>query len=338
MPSNNIQVVSDHRGTFEPGFLTTLKLLVTDFLGDRTDPESISVTIQDESMVQVLSGIPEKIEEGFYIIDWSIDKDLPPGKYEVLWNYTINGQSMQEIQSVIVAATGDKKGLLSPFEQRVVDLRTALEVYISHVQRIPVYNEEGVIIEDQAKVLFNYPRWNQSLGTRLYRNQELITSDIKVDYFNGTVYFDDPITKYDTITAKYNFRWFKDSDLDRFLQDAMHTVNSYPPVTFNQTLFNFDNRFIPHVLYGASINAIRSLVMDLQFQEPQEVFGGPERAERAVSNFQALKQNYEEMFNGLLEQKKKGPYAGLQRIVSTPEFTLPGGRSRWFRMAFGSGV
>ena len=36
----------------------------------------------------------------------------------------------------------------------------------------------------------------------------------------------------------------------------------------------------------------------------------------------------------LYEQKKYGPYVGLTKTVTAPEFTLPGGRSRWFRYLF----
>ena len=42
----------------------------------------------------------------------------------------------------------------------------------------------------------------------------------------------------------------------------------------------------------------------------------------------------EEDLNKMYEQKKFGPYVGLTRMVVVPEYTLPGGRSRWFRYMF----
>ena len=42
----------------------------------------------------------------------------------------------------------------------------------------------------------------------------------------------------------------------------------------------------------------------------------------------------EEEINKLYEQKAKQPYIGLTKTVTVPEFTLPGGRSRWFRYLF----
>jgi predicted amidohydrolase len=75
-------------------------------------------------------------------------------------------------------------------------------------------------------------------------------------------------------------------------------------------------------------------MMSLAFQEPQQVFGGQEKASALVSNLDTLKKNYEEDFNKMLDAKKFGPYIGLTRVVVTPEYTLPGGRSRYFRYLF----
>jgi hypothetical protein len=52
---------------------------------------------------------------------------------------------------------------------------------------------------------------------------------------------------------------------------------------------------------------------------------------------ETLKKNYEEEFTRLLEQKKFGRYPRT-KAITVPEFTLPGGRSRWFRYMFGGGV
>ena len=46
-----------------------------------------------------------------------------------------------------------------------------------------------------------------------------------------------------------------------------------------------------------------------------------------------MKKNYEGDWEKLVEQKKLGPYPSSKLIV-TPEYTLPGGRSRWFRYLF----
>jgi len=78
-------------------------------------------------------------------------------------------------------------------------------------------------------------------------------------------------------------------------------------------------------------------MMDILFQEPTKIFGGPERANQVFTQMDTLKKNYEDFLTKLLEQKKYQPYAGLTKTVTVPEYTLPGGRSRWFRYLFKGG-
>lgn len=332
---SNIQSVADYRGTFEQNSPSTLFLRITTFEGQPTDPSSISLSITNDLDEEVIGGIPEKIIAGFYIFDWYIPADQGVGTYQATWSYTVNGEDFQEVQQFNVAADGEIR-LHSLYSDRLVSIRMALTVHLSCAQAIPVYNEQGVIESDKRTVTFNFPRWNQNIRTRIFLNEKPVTEGATIDYFRGKVIFDSLLTDYDTVTSDYNFRWFDDADLDRFLQNAMSTVNSYPPVE-GYNLFNVPDRFIPHILYGASRDAIRHLLLCLQFQEPQEVFGGPEKSQNAFQQLETLKKNFEEDFRALLEQKKYGPYKGLTKVIVTPEFTLPGGRSRWFRYLFGSG-
>jgi hypothetical protein len=83
--------------------------------------------------------------------------------------------------------------------------------------------------------------------------------------------------------------------------------------------------------------AIRNLMMRLLTLEAKLVFGGPEAAREMFSNLETLKKNYEEQAKEQLDKKKLGPYKGLTRMITTPSYTLPGGRSRWFRSLFSGG-
>ena len=109
-------------------------------------------------------------------------------------------------------------------------------------------------------------------------------------------------------------------------------MNTYPPHS-GYNLDTLPDRYFTTVLYGAIKDALRTLMGCLMFQQPAQVFGGTEEAAKAFSNFETLKQNYEKDWDKLVEQKKFGPYPKT-RMVVTPEFTLPGGRSRWFRYLF----
>lgn len=333
--ANSIQSVADYRGTFEQNHTSTLFLRLTTFEGQATDPETISIDITDELDESVSSGTPEKVVEGFYIHDWQVASDQSSGVYTVTWSYVINGVTYTEIQQIMVAA-GSGAGSNSLYSDRLSAIRMALTVHIKCAQAIPVYNEQGIIEADNKTVSFNFPRWNQNMMTRLYLNEKPVTEGATINYFKGKVIFDNELTEYDTVNMDYNFRWFDDADLDRFLQNAISTVNNYPPVS-GYNLYSFPDMYVTHVMYGAARDAIRYLLMCLQFQEPQEVFGGPENSKNAFQQLEALKKNYEEDFKALLEQKKFGSYVGLTKAVVTPEYTLPGGRSRWFRHLFKNG-
>lgn len=333
--ANPIQSIADYRGTFEQNQTSTLFLRLTTFEGQATDPESISIDIVDESNESFSSGIAEKVVDGFYIHDWKVALDQSSGTYTVTWTYVIGGVTYTEVQQVIVAARSG--GLTSSlYSDRLSAIRMALTVHLSCAQAIPVYDEQGIIEADNQTVSFNFPRWNQNMMTRLYLNGKPVTEGATINYFKGKVIFANVLTEYDTVNMDYNFRWFDDAELDRFLQNAVSTLNNYPPVS-GHNLYSVPDMFIPHTLYGAARDAIRHLLMCLQFQEPQEVFGGPENAKNAFAQLETLKKNFEEDFKALLEQKKFGSYVGLTKAVVTPEYTLPGGRSRWFRHLFKNG-
>ena len=207
---------------------------------------------------------------------------------------------------------------------------------IYYTQAIPVYKEPAKKSRDNKTYAFTFPRWNQSPDCRVWLNDEIVTSEVAIDFNKGQVTFNQTLTEYDRVEAGYYFRWFSDDQLDRFLSNSLHILNSYPAVT-NFNLLNLDERWIPAVLYGAAVDALRYLMLSLQFQEPQLVFGGPDGAAKAYANFDSLKKNYEGTWTKLLEVKKLGPYKGLTRMVTVSAFSLPGGRSRWFRYLFSEG-
>lgn len=328
---------TEFKGSFKQGATTSLHLKVTEFDGTPIDPYQITVTITGPSEDissgdQVSSGIPFKADRGFYIYTWEIAEDEVVGTYIVDWRYVIDEIVMHEFQNVVVTA-GDVQPPLF-YTERMIAFRAALEHHIVCAQSVPVYYEQSKTTYDNKTFKFSFKDWNQTAGARVYRNNILISSGIEVDYFSGKVSFDDALLPQEQINVDYNFRWFDDDELNRFLLNALQTVNIYPPHS-GYTLENIPDRYTPIVLYGAAKDALRQLMMCIQFQQPAQVFGGPEQAQNAFKAFDTLKQNYEKDWEKLLEQKKLGPYPSIMSIV-TPEYTLPGGRSRWFRMLFKS--
>lgn len=326
----------DIRGNFSQGSSGTLFLSLTDIHSNPITAESISLSISKDGNTVVSSVSPDFVKPGLYAFDWSIPGNLETGTYLAQWEYVADTFSGSEIQSIIISSSGDTSNSdINFYNSRLSDIRVAFSEMISCAQKIPVFHEQALPDASNTKFKLTFPRWNQAYGTRVYRNNTLIENDYEINYFRGTVLFEAPQSSYDTIYADYNFRWFSDEQLDRFLFNALAVINLYPPQSgFN--MLRVPDMYIPLILYGAAKDAIRELLMCLQFQQPQQVFGGMEGANKAFSNMETLKKNYEDEFTRLLEQKKYGKYPRVRGIV-TPEFTLPGGRSRWFASLFKGG-
>ena len=91
------------------------------------------------------------------------------------------------------------------------------------------------------------------------------------------------------------------------------------------------------LLHGAAANALQSLMFCLMFQKPATVFGGKDEAKEAFGNFESLKQNHEEVFKEAKKTVKRSRWPAISSVIA-PEYTLPGGRSRWFRYLFSTNV
>jgi hypothetical protein len=331
--NDGIRAVADKKGTYKPGSTAFLFLKVTTIDGIPINASNVNIIIRDSNGSTVTTGDPDKPTDGFYVYEWDIDEDQTNGDYNVSWEYTIDNVTYYEAQEVIVAEDIDL--VSSTYNPNMIATREALSYYISCAQHIPAYFEQAKPTFDMSTYRFTFPRWNQSTGVKIYRNNNMVEDGIEIDYFKGEVKFDTPLTQYDMVHADYNFRWFSDEELTRFLENALGDLNTYPPHTAYDFYGNtvVPDRFLPSVIRKAAADAIRKLMMCLQFQEPQQVFGGAEGAQKAFSNFETLKKNYEADWQKTAENKKLGPYPRTM-IISTPEYTLPGGRSRWFRYLF----
>ena len=333
------QFISDKKGSFVQGDIGTLMVRITNFDGEPVDPSEISLSINREltGLAVITSASPEKIDTGFYLYEWNISSSQTVGDYIATWTYTVDDEESSEIQYVVVSALGTGTTLLN---QYTTDFIRLLEGYIPCAQNIPVYFEQARPTTDYRTYEFSFKNWNQNPKIRVYRNKQLIVSGFEVDYFNGKIVFDEALTDYDSVYADYNFKWFTEDQLLSYIENALKQINVAPPFKtwgLNMIFTNQEaSQYSAGVLYGAAKDAIRTLMMCLQFQTPQEVFGGSEAAGRAFSNMETLKENYEKSFNQIIENKKFGKYPRM-RMVVVPSYALPGGRSRWFRYLFGTG-
>ncbi|MCK5763843.1 MAG: hypothetical protein KAH05_06970 [Clostridiales bacterium] len=328
-----ITSVTDKRGRFLQGDWGVLMLAITDTFGNPKDAEEITVKIyQGSDIVEFDVDIPLQVDNGNYVFEWAISGEQAIGTYVIDWMFTIDDVDYVETQSVIIHSGADTTGYSILYNERLIAFREGLENLIICAQQIPVYFEQSKPSFDRKKFSFTYGRWNQSQRVKVYRNKKILTEGVTVNYFKGNITFEEEVLPQDIVNMDYDFRWFSDDELDQFLNNAMMAFNSFPPVQ-NYNLLNVPAMHMPAILYGAAKDALRQLMMCLQFQEPQLVFGGPERAQTVFGNIETLKQNYEKDWDKLTDVKKYGKYPTM-KLVIVPEYTLPGGRSRWFRYLF----
>lgn len=321
------------RGRFKQDDWGILMLAISETCSGARDAEEITINIyQGSDIVEFDSDVPMQVDDGNYVFEWVIDEDQPIGEYTVDWMFTVDDQDYTQTQTVIIHSSSDEVAADILYNERLIAWREQLEILIICAQQIPVYFEQAKPSCDRTKFEFTYPRWNQSSRIKLYRNKKIITSGYNVNHFKGTITFDQEALPQDIINMDYDFRWFTDEELDAFLNNALMAFNSFPPVR-NYSLLDVPSIHMPAILYGAAKDALRQMMMCLQFQEPQMVFGGPDKAQQVFGNMETLKQNYEKDWDKLTEVKKYGAYPRMALVV-VPEYTLPGGRSRWFRYLF----
>jgi len=190
---------------------------------------------------------------------------------------------------------------------------------------------------DLKRARLSFGNWNVKVRPRIYVNGNQRTTNYSVDYDSGLVLFTYAVSDYDQIFVDYNFKWFKDEELTTYLAQGINEVNMYPPQYPAYSVNNIPNSWFVAATYAAARNCLRQMMLSIQFQKPVKVFGSLSDRDSVFSHLDTLKKNYEDVFASLMEHKKNFPYAGLTRTITVPEYTLPGGRSRWFRYLFKGG-
>lgn len=312
-------------GSFAAGTSAFFFFTFVDLLGQPYDPFDSTIIITNSANETVLSSDSmDKIELGKWAFNWGIPTTTTPGKYTLTLTYVVETgggtttETFTEEFLVLERGTGY-------FNLRQFASREFLESLIGYVQRIPIFHETARFNKARTVGKLSFPRWNQTAGAEILLNETLKESGFTIDYWKGQVIFDRPLQSFDDVKVSYNFRWLTEEELDNFVEQGINMVNIYPPASA-YGLNTIPDYWMIAALYGGAINVIRRLLMDFLFAEPIKIFGSLQRAQEVWGNLDSLKKNYEDMLFKLLEQKKNGPYAGLTRTITTPEFALPGGR------------
>lgn len=343
----SVRAVLKNTGTFTKGYAVALTLSIADQSGTAVNAANVSVVVRDSNGDDITftnstggdrTGDelnPEQVGTGFYFYQWYIDDDLDAGTYTVVWTYEIDDVEYSKMEEVIVINDGVTTAI---YDDRMRVMRDSLRHLLCCATKVPIYNEQAKPSSDCRTFYFTKANWNQAPSqTRIYRNgHTILTSGMTIDYEAGKVTLDEELSQAEWISADYNYSWFTDEQLTDYINGAIQIYNHSTPFSA------YDYRTLPEyairgVLYKAATDAIRELLMCLMMPEPQQLFGGYERSSQISSQLETLKKNYEGDWKWVFEQKKYGPYPAI-RIITVPSYTLPGGRSRWFRYLFSSGT
>lgn len=327
------QISTCHRGKFTQKSVGSFILKSFSQSGFPKDPSPISCTIKDSSNSDIEELKVDKVKDGVFVSEYSIPATQDVGNYVAFWEYTLDGVDYEEEHNFVISKYNDNGASL--YTGMILLMRDSLELLIGDYQNVPIYDEQAKPTFDKKKFFFTKQLWNPSPNTRIYRNGKIISKGFDIDFQSGCVTFDSPLDDVDIVNADYTFKFYSDEQLDRFISNGIHILNSFPPITrYNiGSLTGINERHIVPILYAAAVDALRNLMLKIQTQENAYIIGS-ERADQVFSNLETLKKNYEEMLNSLLEQKKYMPYKGLTKMLIKSNLTLPGGRSRWFRMMF----
>jgi hypothetical protein len=282
------------------------------------------VILEPTPMVHVMTG--------FYFFDWIIPNTLPTNTYTVRYTGTVLGVPNAATSLLKIFPANTPPGITQT--PRQVELIAALETYLGCAQAIPVYQEVARRNRDRDTYQLTWPRWNLGNHTVFQNDEETLDSTIELE--TGTVRFAAPLHASDRIVATYNFRFFSQNELLRYLNDAINFINIEVPGT-SHTIDDLPEVAVGTALMGAAAQALHKLLLCLNFQETQTIFGGREAAQQVKSDLHTLKENYQKSFWEYKKQFKRARWPNTISIVQ-PEYTLPGGRSRWFRFLFSSGV
>jgi len=308
--------------------------------GKLVDISTLSVTVETSSNVDTSTHVVDYTTANttvvYYWGDSSWYKILvsPDRPFDLENSVTIkvnvddtDGISMTEYESDF---TVTNLPLIKNFRYAFLDL----------AERIPIYNEQLKKNSDISPTEFRsaFDKWNKSPSPIIRKNQVIISSGFAIDHGNGNVVFSGAQEYNDSIDASYTFSFFTDDQILSYFDRATSIYQISPPFSGPSTIYAGTESTQYLIMIGAASFAFRDLMFSMAFQETRLIFDNASWEEGWVQVkdlFKGLSEAYTKDWERVLESKKvKLPSIGT---VVIPEYTLPGGRSRFFRYLYKEG-
>ena len=180
---------------------------------------------------------------------------------------------------------------------------------------------------------FAYRNWQQDPKPIVFLNTRKVDDGWHVDY-DGKIYWDSLMAPEDSVNINYQFAYFSKEEMLSFLMLGLKAMNSVPPASEMYSTLEMAPAIWDYgIILWAAITALKRLIFGWSFQEKRIVYGRPEEAQAALAVWQDLYKSYQETWTQASKDVKTRKLPGMLVNV-TPEYTLPGGRSRWFRYLY----
>ena len=249
-------------------------------------------------------------------------------------------------------------------------IKASLAYQVKAFLDVPIYDEEVIIGRTRHEGRVAFKNWNTAtppefrisggsdgeafttLGSRVqdaikttvigeenYPDGLIATTD-----YQGKIYFEDASGKptkldgADRILASYNVRMFTTGEMNQALEMALSSINAQPVALRFNSVSSVPKEWDAALITGATYYLLRQLLVGLNQRERRLLLMDPDNgAYDTVNSLRETTKMYEDEFKEFL---KVVPFQRYPRIATnvTPEFSLPGGRSRLFRYAWSGGL
>lgn len=319
----------------------TFDLISTD--GDQIDISTLSITLEVVSLITGDTLSNDYLITNVAAIQYQGDSNC----YRVLFNpETVFEQGMTV--TIKINVSDNTPSFPVSMDEYSISFTTVYNDLISdfkytivyQAQNIPVYNEILLGNSTTAPQIFNsaFRNWNIRPRVEIKLNQVITESGFSIDYSNGQVIFDEPLEYNDQVEASYTFKCISDDQVQSYFKQASAIWRISPPSGGPLTIYAADTTIRSVLFIGAAQFAFNDLIFSLALQERRIIFDNrswDEAWKSSIEIFKSLRDFYKDQWKILIEAKK----VRLPQIASivTPEYALPGGRSRFFRYLYKDG-
>lgn len=323
-----------------------VRIVTNSYLTETGSSSSISSEGSDSSSTEQMNTgygpfYAVRLYTGIWYVDWFVPDDAVLGDWFDMWYFQFEvGSTFEkktfkfEVHESDAFMNFETSPSVMTMGNVAVSLVNALKTnLIEQACDIPVYWEQAMVVGSN-KLNFAFKNWRHDQPVLLRRNNRLV-NDWTPD-FAGNAITSRAIDPEDMFYAHYHFAYFSDDDLLSMLNEALWVMNATPPASESyRTIQSLPFHWRGGIVLYASMQALRKIIFGFTWQERAIIFGEkPEDAQRFIDNCKGLYTDYSSLWMELRKDIKKI----LPQISMhvTPEYTLPGGRSRWFRYMYKS--